>query len=69
MVVSCAESEVCVLATVLGAVDLGYRVVLATDAVCSSADQTHDAIMEIYHNRYGTQVEPVLTEEILDAWR
>lgn len=33
-------------AAVLGAVDRGYRVVLVTDAICSSADQTHDALME-----------------------
>jgi nicotinamidase-related amidase len=67
LVVSGLETEVCVLATVLGAVDFGYRVVIATDAICSSADSTHDAMLEIYGSRFGMQVETATTEEILDA--
>lgn len=43
VVVSGSETDVCVLATVLGAVDRGYRVIVAADAICSSADETHDA--------------------------
>jgi nicotinamidase-related amidase len=69
LVVSGAETEICVLATVLGAVDLGYRVIIATDAICSSADPTHDAMMEIYHSRYGMQVETADTAEIVEAVR
>ena len=68
LVISGGETEVCVLATVLGAVDFGYRVVLATDALCSSADPSHDAMIQIYKMRYGMQVEPVTTEEILAEW-
>jgi len=67
LVVSGTETEVCVLATVLGAIDLGYRVVIATDAICSSADPTHDAMLEIYHSRFGMQVEAAETAEILEA--
>ncbi len=67
LIVSGAETEVCVLATVMGAIDLGYRVVLATDALCSGADATHDAMMEIYHSRYGQQVETATTAELLAA--
>jgi nicotinamidase-related amidase len=69
LVISGGETEVCVAATVLGAIDFGYRVVLAHDALCSSADETHDAMLTIYQNRFGMQVEPVTVAEILDAWR
>ena len=69
LVISGGETEVCVLATVLGAIDFGYRVLLATDALCSSADPTHDAMIDIYNMRYGMQVEPVTTDEILAEWR
>jgi nicotinamidase-related amidase len=68
LVISGGETEVCVSATVLGAIDLGYRVVIATDALCSSADATHDAMMEIYSSRFGMQVETARVEEIRDAW-
>jgi len=67
VIVTGTETEVCVLATVLGAVDHGYRVIVATDAVCSSADSTHDAMQEIYHSRYGMQVETAGVAELLEA--
>lgn len=68
LVITGAETDVCVLAAVLGAVDHGYRVVLAVDAVCSSSDRTHDALLTLYSERYGQQVEAALVDEILDAW-
>jgi nicotinamidase-related amidase len=67
LVISGAETEVCVLAAVIGAMDLGYRVILATDALCSSADQTHDAALELYHNRFGMQVEVVTVAQLVGA--
>jgi nicotinamidase-related amidase len=67
VVVSGAETEVCVLATVMGAIDLGYRVIIAADAICSSADPTHEAMLEIYHSRYGMQVETATVTEIVDT--
>ena len=69
VVISGGATDVCVLATVLGAVDWGFRVVVATDAICSSADQTHDALMELYRSRFSEQVEAVTAEEVLAAWR
>jgi nicotinamidase-related amidase len=69
LIISGAETDVCVLAAVLGAVDLGYRVVVPTDALCSSSDHTHDALLALYNERYGQQVEAVTTELILREWR
>lgn len=68
LVVTGGETDVCVLATVLGAVDHGYRVVLATDGLCSSADETHDASLRLYESRFGQQVETAEADTIIEAW-
>jgi len=68
LIVSGGESDVCVMATVLGAVDLGYRTVVATDAVFGSADQTHDAAVTVFHSRFGQQLTACSTQELLDNW-
>jgi nicotinamidase-related amidase len=68
LIITGGETDVCVLATVLGAIDRGFRVVLVTDAICSSADQTHDALMELYRSRFTEQVEAVSAEEVLSNW-
>lgn len=41
------ESDVCVLATVLGGIDLGYRVVFLKDAIYNGRDETHDALTQV----------------------
>lgn len=68
LVMTGAETDVCVLSAVLDAVDLGYRVVLATDALCSSSDQTHDALLTLYRNRFAQQIETADSETILASW-
>ena len=52
----------------LGAIDWGFRVILVTDALCSSADETHDAMMNVCMNRFGQQVEAVTMQTLLDSW-
>jgi nicotinamidase-related amidase len=69
LVITGGETDVCVLATVLGAIDRGFRVVLVTDAICSSTDETHDALMELYRSRFSEQVEAVTMQEVMDHWR
>lgn len=69
LLITGGESDVCVLATVLGAFDLGYRVVVPVDAVFGSADATHDAILEIYRSRFQCQLTVTSTDELLTLWR
>src|SRR5262249_6859627 len=57
LILTGSETDVCILATAIGAVDLGYRVILVRDAVCSSSDAGHDALMQMYHRRYTEQIE------------
>ena len=68
LIVSGGETDVCVLSSVLGAIDHGYRVIIATDALCSSSDETHDALLTLYESRYHEQVETAVTDVILDHW-
>ena len=68
LIVTGSETDVCVLATVLGAVDLGYRVIVVRDAVCSSSDQGHDALMQLYHDRYSEQIEVADAATVVARW-
>ena len=68
VVITGAETDVCVLAAVMDAVDAGYRVVLAKDALCSASDESHDAMLRHFSARFSQQVEVASTEEILANW-
>ena len=68
LVVTGAETDVCVLATVLDAVDRGLRVILARDGICSGSDRTHDALVTLYERRFGQQIETTEIETILACW-
>jgi nicotinamidase-related amidase len=65
LVISGGETDVCVLATVLGAIDHGYDVILLEDAVCGSADETHEASLTLLRNRFSVQLSVMTTEEFL----
>jgi nicotinamidase-related amidase len=65
LIITGGETDVCVLATVLGAIDLGYRIIIPRDAVCSGADTTHDSTLELLEKRFSVQIEVASTEELL----
>jgi nicotinamidase-related amidase len=58
-----------VLASVLSAVDLGYRVIIVRDAVCSSSDEGHDMLLRLYDTRFSEQIETADAETILSQWQ
>ncbi|TXI87581.1 MAG: cysteine hydrolase, partial [Chryseobacterium sp.] len=68
LVVTGGETDVCVLATVMQAIDLGFRVVLPIDALCSTSDGAHDALIDLFRTRFATQVESTTTGELLNRW-
>lgn len=59
------ETDVCVLATLFDAVDLGYHVVVAADAVASSSAEGHEAVMRAVLPRMPQQVDVADTQTIL----
>ncbi len=69
LVITGGESDMCVLSTVLGAVDYGYRVVVAEDAICSGSDEGHDRALSLFQERYQQQIEVAKTETLLSAWQ
>jgi nicotinamidase-related amidase len=68
LVISGAETDMCVLAAVLDAVDLGLRVVIPTDALCSSSDEKHEALLALYRDRFSQQIETADAATILACW-
>jgi nicotinamidase-related amidase len=65
LIISGVETEVCVLATTLTAIDLGFKVIIPIDAVCSSADPGHDAQITIFRSRFSQQIKAVQSSELL----
>ena len=68
IVITGGETDVCVLAAVLDAVDLGYRVIVASDALCSVSDEAHDNLLQLFSGRFQQQIEVASSETILEAW-
>ncbi|MEO5613870.1 MAG: isochorismatase family cysteine hydrolase [Cypionkella sp.] len=68
LILSGAETDACVYASLLSAVDLGLRVIIAVDAVTSSDQAAHDATLNIIARRLPTQIDLATTSEIIAAW-
>ena len=69
LLVTGSETDVCVLATVLDAVDCGYRVIVVKDGLCSSSDAAHEASLHLYSQRFDIQIELAEADEVLETWR
>jgi nicotinamidase-related amidase len=68
VILSGVETDVCVLATALTAVDRGIRVILATDAMASGSAEGHDRILDTLVPRYDRQIETASCSTILERW-
>ena len=62
------ETDVCVLATALTAIDRGYRTILVSDGIASSSPPGHRASLESIYPRFDQQVELISTDALLKAW-
>jgi nicotinamidase-related amidase len=61
------ETDVCVLASLMAAVDRGYRVIAVADALGSSSIAGHRATLDHVLPRMPDQVEIMRTDEVLAA--
>ena len=62
------ETDVCVLATAIEAMEAGLRVILASDALTSSSLPCHAKALDILHDRFDEQIEVASVDQILAAW-
>ena len=69
IIITGGETDVCVATAVMGAIDHGFRVVLPTDAVFGSADETHDAMLRVFDSRFALQLTTCTTQDLLDELR
>jgi nicotinamidase-related amidase len=63
------ETDVCVLATAIDAMEAGLRVVLAIDALASSSQTCHAKALDILHDRFDEQIEVATVDQILAVWQ
>ncbi len=68
LVLSGVETDACVFATAIDAIDRGHRVVIATDAVTSFSLAAHQAALDHILPRYAPLIDLAPTSDILAAW-
>ena len=69
LVIAGAETDVCVLATALDAIDRGIRVVVVADAVTSLSAAGHRATLDAVFARLDQQLEIADVDAVLAAWQ
>ncbi|HVI91745.1 MAG TPA: cysteine hydrolase [Dongiaceae bacterium] len=69
IIFSGVETDVCVWATVLAAIDHGLRVIIAKDAVTSGDLKAHEMVLQLAAERFSQQIELASIDEILAAWQ
>jgi len=65
LILSGIETDVCVYSSALAAIDLGYVVVLASDALASPDEQAHRVVLDRLALRLPDQIKVMTTDEIL----
>lgn len=68
LILSGVETEVCVWATALDAIDAGFFVVLARDALTSGSVEAHQATLDLIAPRFAPQVAIMNHAELEAAW-
>jgi nicotinamidase-related amidase len=68
LVLSGVETDVCVLATALEAVERGHRVVVAADAVTSSSPASHRVTLDLVLPRFEHMIDIAPTAAVIEAW-
>jgi nicotinamidase-related amidase len=69
LILTGVETDACVLATLLAAVDQGFRVVAVVDALASGSPPAHAAVIGTLLPRLKPQVEAATTADVLAVWR
>lgn len=68
LVLSGVETDACVFATAIDAIDRGHRVVIAIDAVTSFSLAAHRAALDHILPRFAPLIDLAATSDIIAAW-
>lgn len=68
LILTGVETDVCVLSTLFGGIDRGYRIVIVEDAVASSDEASHAATLAHIIPRFDRQIEILDTQTLLQQW-
>jgi nicotinamidase-related amidase len=69
LVISGGETDVCVLATVLSAIDHGYRVILVEDTLVSGSAGSHHSVLQLFRTRFDVQAGVASLDDVIASWR